>query len=329
MRTHTRSLGYWKSYHASKANEKRQVFRLCRRVVRKLGPPWQVAKRGRPPEHLPEEYATVAIYRKHFRMVLRVTEGDTPFILGKRMDHSTIWWGLQRIPVEYVDRAVQLLFELIVELFPPDIFIPDATGVKTDRYRKRKRPKLRPRGKPPPNWRREREKRPSKERELMFLKLHILIGYCMAPGLIPIRNAVVTRGHAHDSPQLRRLLKGVRGDGEPFPGDRGYDSDDNYILVKGHGFVPVIKLKRGTFRGWIRREMAKSFESHKKIYRYRGLVEGAFGGTEIKYGNCTRCRRTKSRKVDCFLMVASHNLRTYMRALALKEFRIFILIWIY
>ncbi|MFH1821632.1 MAG: hypothetical protein ABH852_04230 [Methanobacteriota archaeon] len=106
-----------------------------------------------------------------------MTEGDTPFVLGKRMDHSVVWWDLQRVPVEYVDRAIQLLFELIIELFPPD-FIPDASGVQTDRYRKRKRPKLRPKSKPPPKRRRKREKRPSEEREHVTLKLHMLVGYC-------------------------------------------------------------------------------------------------------------------------------------------------------
>jgi len=324
-----RSQGYWKSYHASKANEKGQVFKLCKRVVKKLGPPWQVAKRGRPPEHQPEEYAATAIYRKHFHMALRVAEGDTPFVLGKRLDHSDIWWALQRISVRYVESSIQLLFELIVELSPPDFFIPDATGVQTDRYVKRRRPELRPKDKPPPNRRKGREKRPSEEQEHVTLKLHLLVGCCREPGLIPILRARVTRGHAHDSPQLKRLIGKFEGEGEPFPADRGYDSTNNYILVKDHGFIPVIKLRKGEPRGFVRREMAKSFESHKEIYRYRGLIEGVFGGTEIKYGNRTRCRRTKSRKIDCLLMVVSHNLRTYMRALALKKLKIFVLLWIY
>lgn len=321
-----RSKGYWRSYHASKANEKRQVFGLCKQVAKKLGPPWQVSGRGRPPDHMPEEYAAVAIYRKHFHMVLRVMEGDTPFVLGRRMDHSTIWWGLQRIPVEYVDRAIQLLFGLTVALFPPDIFIPDATGVQTDRYRKRKRPKLRPKGKPPPKWRRGREKRPPEERELVTLKLHLLIGYCKEAGLLPILRARVTRGHAHDSPQLKPMVGKIKGEGEPFLADKEYDSNDNYVLVKKHGFVPVIKLREGTFRGWVRQEMTRSFKLHKKIYKYRGLIEGVFGGTETKYGNRTKCRCHGSRRIDCLLMVVSHNLRTYMRTLALKRLKIFILV---
>jgi len=324
-----RSAGYWKSYHASKTNEKRQVFRLCRRVVRKLGPPWQVAKRGRPPDHQPGEYAAIVIYRKHFHMVLRVVEGDTPLILGKRVDHSDIWWSLQRIPAGYVDRAIKLLFEFVVELFPPDLFISDATGIKTDRYVKRKRPKLQPKDKPPPKGREKREKEASGNRELEILKLHVLIGYHIELGLLIVRSALITKGVAHESPRLKRLLKEVRGDGKPLLLDPGYDSEDNYKLARSHEFDPVIKLRRVEPRGFVRREMAKNFAKNKDIYRLRGLIEAIFGGLETKYGSRTRCRLPRSRRIDCLLMVVSHNLRTYMRALALKEMKIFILIWIY
>ncbi|MFH1821633.1 MAG: transposase [Methanobacteriota archaeon] len=124
--------------------------------------------------------------------------------------------------------------------------------------------------------------------------------------------ARVTRGHAHDSPQLKPMVGEFKGDGEPFPADRGHDSEDNYILVKGHGFVPVIKLRKGGPRGLVRREMAESFKLHRDIYQYRGLIEGVVGGTETKYGNRTRCRLRKSRNVDCLLMVVSHNLHTYI-----------------
>lgn len=324
-----RSPGYWKSYHASKAYEKGQVFNLCKRVVKRLGPPWRISKRGYPPDHMPEEYAAVGIYLKHFKMVFRAAEGDTPFILGKRMDHSVIWWGFQRISVLYLEMAIQLLFELIAEFFPPDIFIADATGVQTDRYRKRKRPGLRPKDKPPPKWRRGCEKGPSEEWEHITLKLHLLIGYCVGPGLLPVLRARVTRGHAHDSPQLKYLLGKFKGRGEPFPADAGYDSTENYILLKGRGFIPVIKLRKGEPKGLLRREMAESFELHRDIYRYRGLIEGVFGGTETKYGNRTRCRLRRFRRIDCLLMVVSHNLRTYMRALALRELGFFVLVWIF
>ena len=71
--------------------------------------------------------------------------------------------------------------------------------------------------------------------------------------------------------------------------------------------------------------MAKNFDAKRETYRLRGLIEGIFGGSEVKYGNRTRCRLSRSRKGDCLLMIVSHNLRTYMRTLALKELKIFVL----
>jgi hypothetical protein len=126
--------------------------------------------------------------------------------LASRVDHSDIWWALQRIPLVYLDRAIEILFELIVELYPPNIFIVDATGIQTDRYRKCRRPRFGPKNKPPPKLRSGREKQQFEEREHVILKLHLLIGYCRDQGLLPILRARVTRGQAHDSPQLKHLL---------------------------------------------------------------------------------------------------------------------------
>ncbi|MEM3519914.1 MAG: hypothetical protein QXT22_05850 [Candidatus Hadarchaeales archaeon] len=107
--------------------------------------------------------------------------------------------------------------------------------------------------------------------------------------------------------------------------DRGHDSVENYELGKKNGFNPVIKLRDVGLRGLVKCEMAKIFAKNKKLYRRRGLIERVFGGLETKYGNCTRCRRPKSRRIDCLLMVVSHNLRTYMRAQALKKLEILFL----
>ncbi len=81
----------------------------------------------------------------------------------------------------------------------------------------------------------------------------------------------------------------------------------------------MIKLRKGEPRGFVRREMAKNFANNKDTYRLRGLIEAVFGGLETKYGNRTRCRLHKSRRVDCLLMVVSHNLRTYANLLESHE----------
>ena len=94
---------YWKAYHASNLYDKSEIFKLCSRVASALGPPWRASERGRPPKFSPELYAAVGIFRKYFASSLRAAEGDTPLLIGLRMDHATIWWGLRRTPVVYFE----------------------------------------------------------------------------------------------------------------------------------------------------------------------------------------------------------------------------------
>lgn len=301
--TPMRCPNYWKAYHASKLYDKLEIFKLCSRVASTIGPPWQVSERGRPPKFRPELYATVGIFRKYFNSSLRVAEGDTPLLIGLRMDHATIWWGLRRAPVAYFERALALLYGLIARLFKCEFFVVDSTGIETDRYQKRRR-----------------ALKTGPERE--FLKLHVLEGYSRQAGLVPIVAARVTRGYAHDSPQLKPLLSGLRGRGEPLLADSAYDSRVNQDLVQKHGLKPVIKIRRNSRKRW--RALAKlDFEKNRGLYRMRGIGEAPFGGFAVRYGSRTRCRLPQARRIDSLLMAIAHNLRTYARASAANELKIF------
>lgn len=296
---------YWKAYHASKLYDKLEIFKICSRVVSILGPPWQVSKRGRLPKFRPELYAAMGIFRKYFGSSLRAAEGETPLLIGLRMDHATIWWGLQRMPIVYFERALELLYELIAKLFKCEIFITDSTGVETDRYQERRR-----------------ALKTCPERE--FVKLHVLEGYSREAGLVPIVAARVTQGQAHDSPQFKCLLKKFRGGGEPLLGDSAYDAAKNFELAKRHGFEPVIKLKNIGLKGLLRRQAARDFDRNRELYRMRGVGEAPFGGFAVRYESRTRCRLLKTRAIDSLLMAIAHNLRTYARARAMKRMKIFI-----
>jgi len=299
-----RTPNYWKAYHASKLYDKAEIFKICLRVASTLGPPWRVSERGRPPKFRPELYAAVGIFRKYFASSLRIAEGDTPLLIGLRMDHATIWWGLQRTPVVYFERALELLYALIGELFKCEIFVADSTGVDTDRYQNRRRVlKTGP--------------------KLEFLKLHVLEGYSRKAGLVPVAAARVTHGYAHDSPQLERLLENFHGECEPLLADSAYYSRHNLELVREHGLRPVIKPKAfKTMKLW-RALAERDFGKERELYRMRGVGEAPFGGFAIRYGSRTRCRLPHTRKVDTILLAVAHNLRTYARARATKRLEIF------
>ena len=298
---------YWKAYHASKIYDKREVFKVCLRVSSKLGPPWQISKRGRPPTIHPTMHAAICIFRKCFGSSFRGAASDMSS-LGVRVDHVTIWWALWRIPLSYFERALGLLYELIAELFKCVLFITDSTGIETDRYRKRRR-----------------GLKNVKEHE--FLKLHMLAGYSREAGLTPILSARVTRGEAHDSPQFEKLLKNFQGRGEPLLGDSAYDAGKNFELARKHGLRPLIKLRDIEPKGLLRRQAAHDFEQNRELYRMRGVGEAPFGGFAIRYNSQTRCRLAHMRRADSLLMAVAHDVRTYMRARAMKKLQIFYLTW--
>ena len=52
--------------------------------------------------------------------------------------------------------------------------------------------------------------------------------------------------------------------------------------------------------------------------RFRGMVEGLFGGTTIENDNKTRFVKDRCRKTHIALMALSHQIRTYFRALEHK-----------
>ena len=300
---------YWKAYHASKIHDKSEVFKVCLRVASRLGPPWQVSKRGRPPVIHPTTHAAVCIYKKCSCPSFRDAEGDTSLLFGKRIDHVTIWWAFWRIPVAYYEQALELLYELIDELFPCELFITDSTGVETDRYRERRE-----------------AFRTVQERE--FLKLHMLAGYSREAGLVPIPAAKVTRGEAHDSPQFGKLLENFQGRGEPLLGDSAYDAGKNFELARKHGFEPVIKLRDVELKGLLRTQAARDFERNRELYRMRGVGETPFGGFAVRCNSRTRCRLVHTRVADSLLMAIAHDVRTYMRARAMKELEFFCLMWL-
>ncbi len=70
--------------------------------------------------------------------------------------------------------------------------------------------------------------------------------------------------------------------GEPFLGDKVYDSIGFIELLKRVGFRPYVKVKE-TFRKNVKPEVrlrAKRLTESNKLYSFRGLIEGIFG--EIK-----------------------------------------------
>jgi len=302
--------GYWTARHSSKLDVVEHVFNIVEKLVRRLPPPWQRAKRGRRPKFSPRRHAAICVVRQYFDYALREVEGQAPSFMGKTIDHSTVGKAFKRLRVSYFKLLVSLLQRELTRLARCEFYVVDSTGISTPRLVKR--------------W---KAFKPLRERE--FLKLHALMGYSRRASALVVFSARVTRANVTDGSQLGYLLKGMRAGGEPLLADSAYDCERNLKLAIRQGFRPLIKPRSVGYRGIFRKHMLREFKRDRKLYRQRGIAEAVFAGLANRYGTRTRCKRVRTKTVSMLLMLVAHNLRTLARVRAEEETGYLIILWIY
>ena len=302
--------GYWTARHSSKLDSVEKIFNIAEKLVRRLPSPWERSRRGRRPKFSARRHAAICATAQYFDYTYREVEGQAPLMMPKTIDHSTVGWALKRLRAPYMKLLLLLLFREINRLARCQIYMVDSTGVSTTRLSRRKRALK-------TSWSRE------------FLKLHVVVGYSPQAGALAIASAKVTAGNVADCTQLKRLLDGFEGNGEPLLADRGYDSRWNVEVATRHGFKPVIKPRAIGMDRWVNKKRFKEFRRNLKLYRQRGIAEAVFGGIENRYGARTRCKLPVTKAASILLMAVAHNLRTLARVRAAKEMRIFVILMIY
>jgi hypothetical protein len=241
---------------------------------------------------------------RYFDYSYRDIEGTIPALIFKSIDHSTVGWAMQRIPAEYVSKALKLLHVEIHKLLRKGVFIADSTGIETDRYEEA-----------------TIMLEETKRRE--FRKLHIIADYFHKHGIVSVACAGESSGNAHDSPVFRQIFDPEICRDGLLLGDSAYDAVENFKMAYDNNLRPVVKPRdcphSARTKGIrIRRRALRDFD--EAVYKqFRGIVEGIFGGLETRYGNRTRCRLEHTRRVSILLMALAHNIRAYARAIALVE----------
>jgi len=290
--------GYWKLYHQSHQHDMSEVFKVTCWLVKGVGPPWKVSPIGRPPKILPEEYASLCVFKKWYKLTYRQVEDMASLLIGKTVDHSSIGWAMQRISPEYLNELVLDLHLYTDSILRGGISIVDSTGISTDRYE-------------------TKDIAAEQTKVKQTVKLHIGVTYYPRYGVTSIAFGRVTHGTAHDSPQFDHLIERTYGPGIIL-GDRGYDSGDNRIHAYWHYLIPMIKERENCGDSLIRLKAREDFSEN--IYKlFRGMVEGVFGAMETAYGNKTRCRLHKTRQTDVMLMVVVQSLKTHFKVLKLLK----------
>ena len=292
--------GYWATRHSSKLESVERIFSIAEKLVRRLPPPWERSRRGRRPKFSARRHAAICATAQYFDYTYREVEGQALLMMPKTIDHSTVGWALKRIRAPYLKLLLLLLSREINKLAKCGIYMVDSTGVSTTRLSRRKRVLK-------TTWGRE------------FLKMHVLVGYSRPAGALAVVSARVTASNVADCTQLKRLLEGFEGRGEPLLADRGYDSRRNLEVAARHGFRPVIKPRAIGLHHRVRKKRFKEFRSNRRLYRQRGIAEAVFGGLENRYGSRTRCKLRATKTASILLMAVAHNLRTLARVRAMKK----------
>lgn len=294
--------GYWKVYHLSKKYNGEETYKLILSVCRNEGQPWEKSRLGRDPEFEPYEHAAICTYMIVCCYSYRDMEKHSLEVIDKTIDHSTIGWAMKRIPVWYMSSVLKKFFKLTDNLCKvKGVYIPDSTGISTDRY---KTVKI------------VLEKRNKKQ----HVKWHIIVKYYPSKGIVSILSCCMGGEYSHDSPNFRKNYDPELCRNGLLFGDGGFDAEENLRLCEGNNVVAVIRIRDPENAKGIRRKYAWLFRENQILYRLiRGIVEGVFGGSETRYGNRIRYRLDHTREIGVMMLGIKQNIDSYLRLIAYEK----------
>ena len=300
--------GYWKRYRRADIKNHRKVWSFLDEVIDELGLPFPVQMRGRKPKLAHEVYAKTAVYLVYFDVRLRDMQSELHRLEGNSIDFTNIDRWFLKTDDEWVRKATQLLHEKMEPMFRKACYITDSTKVTTTRYYETTR--LDSEGK--------------RVLDLLTLKLHLLVVYFITAGIVSIANFHLTHGDANDSPIMNKyLLENVRlRKGRKNHADKGYWSKENILKNKKKGLQPNIVPKEVDNHGLTLKTAIAEYDNEERK-KYRGIIEGVFGGMTTDQGMKTRFKLDRARKLHMALLAFTHEIRTYFRAIVYKASALF------
>lgn len=286
---------YWSVYHNSRRYSDSRIFKVIRAFVNRTGSPWKVKRRGRKPKFSPSEHACICIYMVIRDKSYREIEAISESLFGKTIDHGTVGWAFGRLEWKYLEKVLKLIHD-IIDCSWSHVFITDSTGIELDRYKVKITPmKFHIR------YRRKRK----------FLKLHVIVKYFHEVGLLSIVSCKPTSEYRHDSPVFRSMFDENRCRNSLIFGDSAYFCCKNFELANSANSKLVSK----------NRFSPKFTSEHEyELYRkFRGVIEGTFGGIATKHGTKLRFRKDCTQDSGIVILAISHNIKTYIKMLETEK----------
>ena len=293
--------GYWRVYERAGINDFRLLFEEIRSV---LAPVKEAPRgRGRPANLTLYETYCIIVLGVALDLTFRELESDVQLLLNKNLDHTNLSRWLAKLDEAVIDSAIKKLNRIMTRKRRLE-YVVDSTPLTLTFYR--------------------RIMEAGKEvLKLVTWKLHVLLAYLPAPGLLSVVSVYTTHGDAHDSPPYREHLlpQAEVRPGARVHGDSAYWAIENIRQTKRRKLVPNFVPREGADGGLVLGQALKEYDNEARK-KFRGMVEGFFGGLATRQGTTCRVIRHQSKVVFGYALALGQQIRTYMR------FKILVL-WLY
>lgn len=221
--------GYWQVYERASINNFLLVFQeICEILPIVTETP---RGRGRPPNLTLRELYPICTIAIAFDLTFRELETFVQLLLNKKLDHTNLSRWLSRLDENIIDEATRELNRRMTRRRKLE-YVVDSTPLTLTFYRM-----LIHAG--------------EELLELVTWKLHIILAYLPALGLLSVVSVYTTHGDAHDSPPFHEYLlpQAELRQGTRLHGDSAYWSIENIRQTKERGLVPNLVPREGAGGG--------------------------------------------------------------------------------
>jgi transposase len=116
---------------------------------------------------------------------------------------------------------------------------------------------------------------------------------------------VRANARSHDIKDAKYLIKRISKP-EKVVADSAYDAEHFYDFLWERGIMPVVKVRRNAYHGFVRKKVLKSFR--KRTYNRRSIVESVFFAIKRKFGFSVSSLRISAQRAEMYCRAIAHNI---------------------
>lgn len=267
----------------------RESIELAEKVAKELGHPFELSRRGRPPEYDPIRLAAAILVKGMRSFVdlstdLKNIEYDMTIKgSGRYPCSSELHTIFQKIPKEWLEKALQRLDELSVEQLSKfgeqlDIFVIDGSALTGETLF---------------------------ELEVLT-KIRLIREYFEYQATIRTTTNTI-RGVKEHSNKISNIIS-LLPPGSIVTADAEFDVEENYRNAEAEHIDLQVKQKKGNARKSRRKVARRRFD--KKKYGKRKLGERPFGNIEVRRSKCYY-KKQENKLKGAILIACDHNITAY------------------